>query len=110
MQYVVISDLHIGGDNLLAIFYAQEQLADFLRSHGAEQTLLVINGDSFDFLAVGPSEFNRTAAQRKVAAIITAPANAALWQGFKEFLALNPENVVDILLGNHDLEIVFDEV
>jgi UDP-2,3-diacylglucosamine pyrophosphatase LpxH len=110
MQYIVISDLHIGGDNSLAIFHAQEHLADFLRSHGAEPTALVINGDSFDFLAVEPCEFSRAAAQQKIQVIIETPANAALWQGFRDFLALNPQNVIDILLGNHDLEIVFDEV
>ena len=110
MQYVIISDLHIGSDNSLAIFHAQEQLGNFLRSLGNEPIALVINGDSFDFLAVEPWEFSRTAAKRKIATIIDTPANAALWQGFRDFLALNPQNVIDVLLGNHDLEIVFDEV
>ena len=63
MQYVIISDLHIGGDNSLAIFHAQEQLGNFLRSLGNEPIALVINGDSFDFLAVEPWEFSRTAAK-----------------------------------------------
>jgi UDP-2,3-diacylglucosamine pyrophosphatase LpxH len=110
MQYIVISDLHIGADNSLSIFHAQEQLADFLRGQDAEPTVLIINGDSFDFLAVEPCEFSRAAAQIKVKAIIDTPANAALWQGFRDFLARNPQNMIDILLGNHDLEIVFDEV
>ena len=118
MQYIVISDLHIGVENSLAIFHAQKSLADFLRVIGDEPTTLVINGDFVDFLAVispeAPQEFarfDRTTAQKKVAAIIAAPDNHNfLWPGFRAFLAHNTANRIDVLLGNHDVELVFDEV
>jgi len=111
MQHIIISDLHIGGDNSLAIFHSQAQLADFLRSLKDGPTTLIVNGDSFDFLAVEPyGIFSRRAAEEKIQKITNAPANQALWQGFKDFLALDKKNRVEITLGNHDVEIVFDEV
>ncbi|GEM_PF-2758799 len=111
MQYIIISDLHIGGDNSLAICHSQAQLASFLRSLNDGPTTLIINGDSFDFLAVEPyGIFSRKAAEEKVQHIIKTPANQALWQGFKDFLAFDKKNRVEITLGNHDVEIVFDEV
>lgn len=111
MNYIIISDLHVGGGTNLDIFHSQSPLADFLKSAGDEPQTLIINGDFVDFLAVEPyGVFSRQAAQRKIERIIAAPGNSALWEGFRAFLAANTENRIDILLGNHDLEIIFEEV
>lgn len=111
MNYVILSDLHVGGGTNLDIFHAQTPLADFLKSLGEEPLTLIVNGDFIDFLAVEPyGVFSRQAAQQKVETIIGAEGNAVLWEGFRAFLAANTANRVDILLGNHDLEIIFGEV
>lgn len=111
MRYVIISDLHIGADTKLDIFRAHAQLADFLRSQGGEPTTLIINGDFLDFLAVEPyGVFSRDAAGAKVAAIVGANSNAALWEGFRDFLRADARNRVEILLGNHDVEMIFSDV
>lgn len=111
MNYSVISDLHIGGDTKLDIFHSQEQLAGFLKSFGDEALTLIINGDFIDFLAVEPfGEFSRDAAQQKIHSIIEAESNKVLWEGFRAFLDANTRNRIDIMLGNHDVELSFQEV
>jgi UDP-2,3-diacylglucosamine pyrophosphatase LpxH len=73
MNYVVISDLHIGADTKLDIFRAQASLANFLKFVATEPTTLIINGDFLDFLAVQPfGVFSREAAEKKVENIIKA--------------------------------------
>jgi hypothetical protein len=111
MNYIVISDLHIGGNTQLDIFRSQVQLASFLKSLKGGPTGLIINGDFVDFLAVKPfGIFSREAAVEKIEQIVSAPPNRQLWEGFQAFLAEDKRNRIDILLGNHDIELVFEEV
>jgi UDP-2,3-diacylglucosamine pyrophosphatase LpxH len=111
MDYLVISDLHIGGDADLDIFHSQAALAGFLNSPYDRPQTLIINGDFIDFLAVPPfGAFNRKAAQDKIQKIVDAPSNQEVWASFRVFLHAYPQNRIDILLGNHDVELVFDEV
>jgi hypothetical protein len=111
MNYIVISDLHIGGNTQLDIFSSQAQLASFLRSLNNGPLGLIINGDFIDFLAVEPfSVFSRDAAKEKIKKIVDAPPNQVVWEGFQAFLAADEGNRIDILLGNHDVELVFEEV
>lgn len=111
MNYIVLSDLHIGGGTNFDIFHAQSPLSDFLKSLDDEPLTLIINGDFIDFLAVEPfGVFSRQAAQQKTERIIGSLANQVLWEGFRAFLAANTKNRIDILLGNHDLELIFSEV
>lgn len=111
MNYLIISDLHIGGDTKLDIFRSHASLANFLKSAGSEPTALVINGDFVDFLAVEPfGVFSKAAAAEKIDKIIKANSNQSLWEGFRSFLSLNTQNRIEILLGNHDIELIFDNV
>lgn len=111
MNFIVISDLHIGGNTQLDIFRSQVQLGDFLKSLKSGPTGLIVNGDFIDFLAVKPfGVFSRAAAEEKIKEIVEAAPNKELWDGFKTFLAADERNRVDILLGNHDVELVFEEV
>lgn len=111
MNYIVISDLHIGGNSQLDIFRSPVQLADFLKSLNSGPTGLIINGDFIDFLAVKPfGVFSRAAAEEKIKQIVAAPPNKQVWEGFQDFLAADERNRIDILLGNHDVELVFEEV
>jgi UDP-2,3-diacylglucosamine pyrophosphatase LpxH len=111
MNYVIISDLHIGADTSLDIFHSHGELASFLNTLGKSPTKLIINGDFIDFLAVPPfDQFNRTVAQEKIREIINASSNQILWLAFQSFLQANEQNRIDVLLGNHDVELVFEEV
>jgi UDP-2,3-diacylglucosamine pyrophosphatase LpxH len=111
MDYIIISDLHIGGNSELDIFHSQHQLSDFLTSFGSKPITLVINGDFIDFLAVRPfGIFSRDAAKQKIKTIIDAAPNQPLWAAFRSFLGANQQSRIDILLGNHDVEMVFEEV
>jgi len=111
MNYVVISDLHIGGNTNLDIFRSQTQLSGFLRSLSDGPTTLIINGDFLDFLAVEPAHFDRESAQNKITAIINAEPNQDIWNSFRKFMTgSDHQNRIDILLGNHDVELVFEEV
>lgn len=112
MNCIVISDIHIGGDTKLDIFRSQTQLAGFLKSLNKEPLRLVINGDFIDFLAVEPfGSFSRDAAKEKIKKIVEAPPNVDVWDAFQAFLsASGHQNRIDILLGNHDVELVFEEV
>ena len=111
MNYIVISDLHIGGNTQLDIFRSQIQLAGFLKSLKGGPTALIINGDFIDFLAVAPfGVFSRAAAEEKIKQIVAAAPNKQVWEGFKTFLEADERNRIDILLGNHDVELVFEEV
>jgi UDP-2,3-diacylglucosamine pyrophosphatase LpxH len=110
MNYVIISDLHIGANTKLDIFSAQAQLSNFLRSLGGSTTL-IINGDFLDFLAVEPyGVFSRVAACEKIDAIVKADSNRVLWDGFRQFLKSDTRNCIEILLGNHDVEMIFSDV
>lgn len=110
MRYVIISDLHIGGGTNLDIFHAHAALAGFIRSLGGVGATLIINGDFIDFLSVPPWEFSRVAAQEKVRDIISSAPNKQLWEAFDAFLGSDRSNRVEVLLGNHDVELVFEEV
>jgi UDP-2,3-diacylglucosamine pyrophosphatase LpxH len=111
VSYIILSDLHIGGNSKLDIFHSQDQLTTFLQSLANEQVSLIIAGDFIDFLAVEPFEiFTREAAKKKIQTIIDAPPNKVVWKAFQSFLSFNTGNTIDILLGNHDVELVFEEV
>jgi UDP-2,3-diacylglucosamine pyrophosphatase LpxH len=93
MNYIIISDLHVGGGTNLDIFHAQSPPADFLKSTGDEPPTLILNDDFIDFLAVEPyGVFNRQAAQQKIERTIGAQENKMLGEGFRAFLAANNAN------------------
>src|SRR2546425_9154 len=108
---LVISDLHLGGDEKFAICTTEGQrlLAAFLGWVAAQQKAngnvhLVVNGDSVDFLA--ETEFlaftnDDTAATVKLQRIVdrTAP----IWEGFRHVVEAGAR--VTFTIGNHDLEL-----
>lgn len=108
---LVISDLHLGGDEKFAICTAEGQrlLAEFLGWVAARQEKdknihLVVNGDSVDFLAEPEFQVftsDDASATAKLRAIMdrTAP----VWKGFRAVMAAGAQ--VTFTLGNHDLEL-----
>jgi UDP-2,3-diacylglucosamine pyrophosphatase LpxH len=108
---LVISDLHLGGDERMAICTAPGQalLADFLRGLAAEQAAggnihLIVNGDAVDFLAepdFSPFTADDRAATSKLSRIIdrTEP----VWNALAALAKAGGQ--ITFTLGNHDLEL-----
>jgi hypothetical protein len=65
MVTLVVSDLHLGAEEALDDFYADEEFADFLAYHRARHLALhlVINGDWIDYLQIDPTPEKRTQRQ-----------------------------------------------
>lgn len=117
---IVISDLHLAdGHTILEGFRSpqQEALTGLLKAIAPGGSLgltspatLVINGDCFDFLAVPPYLADGLTtphiALAKLAKIVaTHPAFFMVLQDF-----LNDGGSVVFLVGNHDIELCFQEV
>jgi UDP-2,3-diacylglucosamine pyrophosphatase LpxH len=108
---LVISDLHLGGDDKFAICTAEGQrlLAEFLRWVAAQQVKdknvhLVVNGDSVDFLAEAEFQVftnDDRAATAKLRRIMNR--TAPIWAAFRGVLAAGAQ--VTFTIGNHDLEL-----
>ena len=108
---LIISDLHLGGDDGFAICMAEGQrlLEEFLcwvaEQHKVHKNIhLVVNGDSVDFLV--EREFrdftnNDRSATTKLQNIMdrTAP----IWKSFRDVVEAGAQ--VTFTLGNHDLEL-----
>jgi calcineurin-like phosphoesterase family protein len=99
---VFLSDTHIGGDPGCDIFESPAELAallDDLAAHGGPVEL-VLAGDFFDFLAIGPAP----AGTDRAAATIDRPEYRALFAALRRFAAGDGRRVV-YLPGNHDAEV-----
>jgi UDP-2,3-diacylglucosamine pyrophosphatase LpxH len=110
-KILVISDLHLGGDDKFAICTREGQrlLAEFLawvadQQHKEKNIHLVVNGDSVDFLA--ETEFlaftsDDKAATTKLQHILNR--TEPIWKGFRAVVAAGAQ--VTFTIGNHDLEL-----
>jgi UDP-2,3-diacylglucosamine pyrophosphatase LpxH len=113
MTRVVISDLHIGMADKFDIFQSDTKLADltsflgYLRKE-VRPVDLIINGDFVDFLQLRPwNALDRSTALGKAQQI--ASHSAGVLRVIGELL-LDPANRLTIILGNHDVELAYDEV
>ena len=111
---VVISDLHLGGDEgfEMCSSVGRRRLAELVRWAGerrspSQEVQLVINGDVVDFLAErGPDgtfaafTADEDQAARKLAGVFTRTEE--IWEALARFAA---SNELTILLGNHDVEL-----
>lgn len=111
---VVISDLHIGNDDDFDIFKAPgkiEAFENFLNFCGQRETFveLVINGDFVDFLQLRPwtAYGDRAVALSKAQQIVSA--SARVFDALGKFLQ-KANHGISVLLGNHDVELAYDEV
>jgi UDP-2,3-diacylglucosamine pyrophosphatase LpxH len=118
---LVISDLHLAdGHPMLEGFgdaqqAALEGLVNAASGDGplgdAEDVELIINGDCFDFLAVPPYAADGTTtvvtATGKLEKIISV--HRAFFETLSYFISL-PGRHVTFLTGNHDIELIFEEV
>lgn len=121
---LVISDLHLAdGHPILDGFgdlqqSALEGLLNAASGNGsggypgdAEDVELIINGDCFDFLAIPPYVAHGTmdtgTALGKLETILSA--HRPFFETLQRFITL-PGRYVTFLVGNHDIELFFDEV
>ena len=109
-----ISDLHLGGVSGEQTFNKGELLAatiDHLRQKSPDKRMiLVINGDSVDFLIEpNPMYLDPNGAREKLERIFKDPAFAPFWQALRAF-AQTPNRWVAVTLGNHDVELALPEV
>src|SRR5258708_2542872 len=118
---LVISDLHLAdGHPILEGFgdtqqAAVEGLVKAASSNGplgdAEDVELIINGDCFDFLAVQPyaadGTINVVTDLGKLEKIVSV--HRAFFETLLYFISL-PGRHVTFLRGNHDIELIFEEV
>ena len=105
----IISDLHLGVGNDLAIFKARAELAGFIDMVGAQDGAveLVILGDALDYLQLRPAlEFTEATALRKTDDIIKY--NEEVFAALRRFVAGGRTLVW--FVGNHDLELMFPAV
>ena len=106
----VISDLHMGGDDVdFQIFNQGNTLAAlidyFAEDEPEKRKALVINGDTVDFLAEKPfSYFDAPGAITKLERIINDESFNMVFESLQKFVA-KKNRVLAITLGNHDLEL-----
>jgi UDP-2,3-diacylglucosamine pyrophosphatase LpxH len=112
---LVISDLHLGGDDGFEICSRQgrQRLAEFIRWAGelrgaAQDVHLVINGDIVDFLAEKDAQgtFAAFTADERVAAEKLERIfgrTAPVWDALEGFVRRGGE--LTLLIGNHDVEL-----
>lgn len=115
---IVISDLHLGKNDSFDIFKADaiaptktHRFKDFLGWCGDQKgpVELIINGDFVDFLQLRPWDGYGDRAQALEKAQEIAIGNSAIFQAFGTLIR-DPEKRLTILLGNHDVELAYDEV
>lgn len=111
---VVISDLHVSAERDRGLFRADAELAGFLAwlHREVRPCTLFLNGDVLDFLVLGDSEDASNASDLTKAAARAKKMieNHEEVFGALSLLAKSPEHEVVILAGNHDPELVLNEV
>jgi UDP-2,3-diacylglucosamine pyrophosphatase LpxH len=109
---IIISDLHIGANDKFDIFNPAvklpifEKFINFVRSQD-NAVELIIDGDFVDFLQLQEwGDYSRGTATRKAGEI--AKANLGVFRALGSLLT-QPRHQIKVLLGNHDVELAYDE-
>jgi UDP-2,3-diacylglucosamine pyrophosphatase LpxH len=114
----IISDLHLGQNDDFDIFKAvgkEEAFDAFLKFCASQEgpVELVINGDFVDFLQLKPWDaYAKPSAAKDIAvekARAIAAGHARVFKALGTFLS-DPKHRLVVLLGNHDVELAYDEV
>ncbi len=108
----MLSDLHLGPGGPLTTFHEGERLAALLEHwRGREPAMeLVLAGDIFDFLQVpGYDGFSATKAAARFETLAKNPGTARVLEALKA-LAGRAGVELTVLAGNHDPELLVDDV
>jgi UDP-2,3-diacylglucosamine pyrophosphatase LpxH len=117
---VIISDLHLGKNDDFDIFKAdgkEDAFEAFLAHCGklAGPVELIINGDFVDFLQLKPWDIYKASGKVSIQKQALSKAteivqeSARIFKTLGDFLA-NPKTRIVVLLGNHDVELAYDDV
>jgi hypothetical protein len=111
---IVISDLHLGAADRFDIFDGHGKTDSFIAflevcAARLEPVELVLNGDFVDFLQLTPWDTDPSRSAALIKARTIATANGRLLAALGTFLGA-PKNSLRVLLGNHDIELAFDDV
>ena len=117
---VIISDLHLGKNDDFDIFKAdgkEDAFEAFLAHCGklAGPVELIINGDFGDFLQLKPWDIYKASGKVSIQKQALSKAteivqeSARIFKTLGDFLA-NPKTRIVVLLGNHDVELAYDDV
>lgn len=107
----VLSDLHLGLGDVMAIFHAGDALRRFLEWCAArpEPAQLVILGDALDYLQLAPWErADEDTAVTKTRALLAA--NRDVFAALRPFVAARSPHTLVWCIGNHDLELAYPSV
>lgn len=109
MHTLVLSDIHLGNGGGFDVFAGAAVLPGVLAQAAAARSLVILNGDSFDFLMnEDPLELREDRAVAQARAIVAHPDSAAALAGLGKVLEAGGR--VEIRLGNHDAEIALHAV
>jgi hypothetical protein len=111
---IVLSDLHLGPDNLLSTFRDEETLAAlfdrFSQEADAPRTELILAGDLFDFLQTeGYGGFDAARSVERLETILSGRRTAAVIEALRRW-AGRPGLEITVLAGNHDPEMLLPAV
>lgn len=111
---LVLSDLHLGPDNLLSTFRDDVALAALFDRYADEadppRTELILAGDLFDFLHTeGYDGFDAARSVERLEAILAGRRTAAVLAALRRW-ARRPNLEITVLSGNHDPEMLLPEV
>lgn len=111
---IILSDIHLGPEGRLATFRDHDALAAFLvhlaDEPGAPPTELILAGDCFDFLQTDKYDgFDCSRAVDRFESILRAPPAAQVIEALRR-LAARRDAEITVLAGNHDPEILLDDV
>ncbi|PDV97357.1 UDP-2,3-diacylglucosamine hydrolase [Candidatus Chloroploca asiatica] len=108
---IVLSDLHMGGGDLLDDFQTDAIFVRFVDQYvkSDEPTDLILAGDTFEFLQIRlpdlrDDEYSDSAARQRMEAILEA--HRPVIEALARFIA-QPRHCLTILVGNHDFELHF---
>jgi UDP-2,3-diacylglucosamine pyrophosphatase LpxH len=108
----VLSDLHLGPGGSLTTFHEAERLCALLKSwkDGERIDELILSGDIFDFLQLeGYDGFDSALSVTRFEEIARNPQTRAVLDGLQS-LAERPGVEITVLSGNHDPEMLADDV
>lgn len=108
MKTLVISDLHIGSDQVVPIYDGVRELPELIGRQG-HALRVILNGDTLDLLLDDdPLVLDVASARVKVAACLRSAAGKPLVTALGDVLAHGGEVIVRA--GNHDLELALPGV
>lgn len=114
---LIFSDIEAGSGNRTDDFIDEKLLSKTIRTHNTESKKypsdLILNGDTFDFMKCPykgrfPKHITAAISVAKIESI--AKAHPHFFNSLRQWLRISKNNRVIFVHGNHDYDLVFEEV